>query len=282
MNPKSQPARRVLSALAVVAVAGLMLWLQRPAPPESPSLPKRESTPPQSSVAVGAASPTAPADFVLAVAYSDPIVTVDARNATLEAILDAIAGKAGFALENGAATRNDRVDAVKDTGPVPDVLARLLARYNYSLVFREGAAPRVAKLMVAGLKGAPTTAGPALPAPGASAAVAPAEAAKRVNSLLTRQATTGRPDLAARVQPPAAASEPAPAAASAGDGPTPSAGNPKTPGGTVDPMAPNPALAELTRQAQRDVQALVQSLDAARQSLPAAPKPGSRNPPANP
>jgi hypothetical protein len=231
----------------------------------------------------------------ITVVYRAPLVSVEARDARLDAVLAAVGEKAGFTVVQSGGVSRPVTISIQDA-TVDDVLRLLLRSENHTLLYRAQQGQPRGVLDEVVLLGAAPGASPAAPAPrpaasggGAGPAVAaplaPRPAAPEALSALPPElAETDEPTLSDVLRSHASASlratEAARAAGLAADAPAaerrPTAGR----GGAIElsPEAQD-ALAATTRQAQQSLKALVDGLEAATQSLQQQSAPPQRRQP---
>ncbi len=249
-------------------------------------------------VAVLALSPWAPAlqNAIAAVRvdYDPPALSVDATDADLIEVLNAIGAKVGFTVSQSRALSTP-VSISVEKAPVEDVLRRLLRSENHTILYRQGsdAAVEVDRIV---LLGPPGEGGPApesaiarapavLPVQGVERGPTPGALAPPIavgDAPRTPTPTTGSPAPAIDSSAPAAGSE---EAVTVGDmlrshalAGVPPQASPEAAEAPRLPASLEETLAITTRRAQQGLTSLVEGLEKATQALQqqqtAAPTPG--------
>jgi len=206
-------------------------------------------------------SPVALAD--IGVGQDDGIWTVTAAGEPLSEVLSAIQTEAGFRLVGADRLIDDNPVTADISGPLGDVLARLLAGFDYALVYGEtpgtsGELQRV--ILLSGRAGDAPDESQRLTVERLPGAVSE-EDGERVSNLLARQVQPLiEAETAENGSQPGETMALAAAPAAAGDSTTSSNDDYE-----LDPETQE-ALADATRRAQQDLQALVNALQAAEDS----------------
>jgi len=206
-------------------------------------------------------SPAALAD--IGVGQDDGIWTVTAAGEPLSEVLSAIQTEAGFRLVGADRLIDDNPVTADISGPLGDVLARLLAGFDYALVYGEtpgtsGELQRV--ILLSGRAGDAPDESQRLTVERLPGAVSE-EDGERVSNLLARQVQPLiEAETAENGSQPGETMALAAAPAAAGDSTTSSNDDYE-----LDPETQE-ALADATRRAQQDLQALVNALQAAEDS----------------
>ncbi|PIW30002.1 MAG: hypothetical protein COW29_05220 [Rhodobacterales bacterium CG15_BIG_FIL_POST_REV_8_21_14_020_59_13] len=206
-------------------------------------------------------SPVALAD--IGVGQDDGIWTVTAAGEPLSEVLSAIQTEAGFRLVGADRLIDDNPVTADISGPLGDVLARLLAGFDYALVYGEtpgtsGELQRV--ILLSGRAGDAPDESQRLTVERLPGAVSE-EDGERVSNLLARQVQPLiEAETAENGSQPGETMALAAAPAAAGDSTTSSNDDYE-----LDPET-QAALADATRRAQQDLQALVNALQAAEDS----------------
>tara|TARA_R110002072_G_scaffold105386_6_gene230357 strand:+ start:2211 stop:2894 length:684 start_codon:yes stop_codon:yes gene_type:complete len=203
----------------------------------------------------------APAFADIRAEQSDNVWQVSSEGERLSEVLAAIQSEAGFRLVGADRLIEDNPVSVDLTGPLDDVIARLLQGFDYALVYgetpeTEGQIQRL--VLLSGREGgAPDDSQRAGPTRLTDDAMTP-EDGERVSALLQRQVqplvdadsgeTTGETQTAAMAS-----------AADSGSGNNDNTGSDSGSGDDLDPET-QAQLAEATQRAQRDLEALVRAL----------------------